>query len=103
MAHDILIVDDETDIRVLTSGILEDEGYESREAADSASALAVVESRRPSLVLLDIWLQGSELDGLGILGVQCADRRVRRRYRSGRERPHQPDQPLGLGTPGHRS
>ena len=63
----ILIVDDEADIRVLTSGILEDEGYEAREAADSTAALAGIEARRPSLVLLDIWLQGSELDGLGIL------------------------------------
>jgi len=67
MAHEILIVDDETDIRVLTSGILEDEGYQTREAGDSAGALAGIEARRPSLVLLDIWLQGSELDGLGIL------------------------------------
>ena len=67
MAHDILIVDDEADIRMLTSGILEDEGYEAREAADSTAALAGIEARRPSLVLLDIWLQGSELDGLGIL------------------------------------
>ncbi len=67
MAHDILIVDDEADIRALTSGILEDEGYQPREAADSASALASIETRRPSLVLLDIWLQGSELDGLEIL------------------------------------
>ncbi|MBI2584290.1 MAG: sigma-54-dependent Fis family transcriptional regulator [Rhodospirillales bacterium] len=69
MARDILIVDDETDIRVLTSGILQDEGYQTREAATSAQALAAVESRRPSLVLLDIWLQGSDLDGLGILKV----------------------------------
>ncbi len=69
MAHDILIVDDETDIRVLTSGILEDEGYQAREAADSTGALTGIEARRPSLVLLDIWLQGSELDGLGILEV----------------------------------
>ncbi len=69
MAHDILIVDDESDIRVLTSGILEDEGYETREAADGPSALAGIESRRPSLVLLDIWLQGSELDGIDILRV----------------------------------
>jgi len=67
MAYDILIVDDENDIRVLTSGILEDEGYRTREAADSDAALAAVEVRRPNLVLLDIWLQGSELDGLGIL------------------------------------
>lgn len=67
MAHDILIVDDETDIRVLTSGILEDEGYVTREAGDSDTALSSVAARPPSLVVLDIWLQGSELDGLGIL------------------------------------
>jgi two-component system nitrogen regulation response regulator NtrX len=67
MAHDILIVDDESDIRILTAGILEDEGYQVREAANSAQALATIETRRPSLMLLDIWLQGSELDGLGIL------------------------------------
>ena len=67
MAHEILIVDDEADIRSLTAGILSDEGYQSREAANSNSALAAVESRRPTVVLLDIWLQGSELDGLGIL------------------------------------
>ena len=73
MAHDILIVDDEADIRVLTSGILQDEGYQTREAAGSADALSAVEARRPSLVLLDIWLQGSELDGLGILKVLKRD------------------------------
>jgi two-component system, NtrC family, nitrogen regulation response regulator NtrX len=67
VASDILIVDDEADIRMLTAGILEDEGFDTREAANSAAALAEVEVRRPSLVLLDIWLQGSELDGLGIL------------------------------------
>jgi len=67
MAHEILIVDDEADIRVLTAGILEDEGFETREAADSTAALASVALRRPNLVLLDIWLRGSELDGLGIL------------------------------------
>ena len=69
MAYDILIVDDEADIRGLVSGILEDEGCETREAGDSAGALASVETRQPSLVLLDIWLQGSELDGLDILRV----------------------------------
>jgi two-component system nitrogen regulation response regulator NtrX len=73
MAHDILIVDDEADIRVLTSGILQDEGYQTREAAGSADALSAVESRRPSLVLLDIWLQGSEMDGLSILKVLKRD------------------------------
>ncbi len=67
MAADILVVDDERDIRSLVAGLLQDEGFETREAADSASALAEVERRRPNLVLLDIWLQGSELDGLGIL------------------------------------
>jgi len=67
MAHDILIVDDEADIRVLMSGVLADEDYVTREAADSAAALAAIRSRRPSLVILDIWLQGSELDGIDLL------------------------------------
>jgi two-component system nitrogen regulation response regulator NtrX len=67
MAHDILIVDDESDIRLLVSGLLSDEGYQPREAADSDAALEAIRARRPSLVLLDIWLQGSRLDGLGIL------------------------------------
>lgn len=67
MAHDILIVDDEGDIRMLTAGILEDEGYDTRAAATSNEALSAVRERRPSLILLDIWLQGSELDGLQIL------------------------------------
>jgi two-component system, NtrC family, nitrogen regulation response regulator NtrX len=69
VASEILIVDDEADIRMLTGGILEDEGFDTREAASSDEALAAVEARRPSLVLLDIWLQGSKLDGLGILKV----------------------------------
>ena len=67
MAHDILIVDDEADIRMLIAGVLKDEGYTTREAADSAQALAVIHSRQPTLVILDIWLQGSELDGIEIL------------------------------------
>lgn len=67
MAHDILIVDDEADIRTLVAGILEDEGYVTREAADDAGALGSIEQRRPSLVLLDIWLQGSQMDGIEIL------------------------------------
>ncbi len=67
MAKEILIVDDETDIRMLTAGILEDEGYQTRQADGSEAALSSVENRRPDLVLLDIWLQGSELDGLQIL------------------------------------
>ena len=69
MAHDILIVDDEADIRALMSGILRDEGYETREAGNSAEALAVIRARRPTLVVLDIWLQGSEIDGLEILKI----------------------------------
>ena len=67
MALDILIVDDEQDIRELVAGVLEDEGYEARTAADSTSALAALRERRPSLVLLDVWLQGSQLDGLELL------------------------------------
>ena len=67
MAHEILIVDDEPDIRLLIDGILQDEGYETRQAGDSTAAIAAFRARRPSLVILDIWLQGSRLDGLGIL------------------------------------
>lgn len=69
MSADILIVDDEIDIRELISGILEDEGYETRLAFDSDSALEAIEERRPSLIVLDIWLQGSRLDGLELLNV----------------------------------
>ena len=64
---DILIVDDEADICDLVAGILEDEGYEARTARDSESALAAIRARRPSLAFLDIWLQGSKLDGLQLL------------------------------------
>ncbi|HET6184081.1 MAG TPA: sigma-54 dependent transcriptional regulator [Acetobacteraceae bacterium] len=67
MPHDILIVDDEPDIRLLIEGILRDEGYETRQAGDSDAALAAFRARRPSLAILDVWLQGSRLDGLGIL------------------------------------
>ena len=67
MAHDILIVDDEEDIRLQISGILRDEGYDTREASDSVSALAAIEQRLPALLVLDIWLQGSKLDGLELL------------------------------------
>jgi two-component system, NtrC family, nitrogen regulation response regulator NtrX len=67
MAHDILIVDDEADICMLIAGVLKDEGYATREAADSAQALAAIHARQPTLVILDIWLQGSALDGIGIL------------------------------------
>jgi two-component system nitrogen regulation response regulator NtrX len=67
VALDVLIVDDEQDIRDLVSGVLEDEGYAARTAADSDAALDAIRDRRPSLVLLDVWLQGSRLDGLELL------------------------------------
>src|SRR5580693_2591712 len=67
MASDILIVDDEADIRELVAGILDDEGFVTRTARDSDSALAEIANRRPHLVFLDIWLQGSRLDGLQLL------------------------------------
>lgn len=67
MASDILIVDDEADIRELVAGILGDEGHGTRTAKDADEALAAVAARRPHLVFLDIWLQGSRLDGLQVL------------------------------------
>src|SRR5580693_3388402 len=67
MASDILIVDDEADIRELVAGIFQDEGDGARTARDSDDALAAVVARRPNLVFLDIWLQGSRLDGLQLL------------------------------------
>ncbi|MFL6760564.1 sigma-54-dependent transcriptional regulator [Sphingomonas sp.] len=67
MALEVLVVDDEADIRDLVSGVLEDEGYTVRTAADSTQTLDAIEERRPSMVLLDVWLQGSKLDGLQVL------------------------------------
>src|SRR5690348_11193466 len=67
IASEILIVDDEEDIRDLIAGILRDEGYETRVAGDSDAALAAVRQRRPQLIVLDIWLQGSKLDGIQVL------------------------------------
>src|SRR5262245_66409553 len=67
MAGEILIVDDEADIRDLVAGILQDEGYNTRTARNSDDALFAIATRRPSLVLLDIWLHGSRLDGLQLL------------------------------------
>lgn len=67
MSLDILVVDDERDIRELVAGVLEDEGYQTRGAADSDEALEAIAARRPSLVLLDVWLNGSKLDGLELL------------------------------------
>ncbi len=67
MANDILIVDDEADIRELVAGILDDEGFKSRTARDSDTAFAEISARRPNLIFLDIWIQGSRLDGLQML------------------------------------
>src|SRR5215470_3861831 len=67
MAAEILIVDDEADIRDLVAGILQDEGYTTRTARNSDEALSTITTRRPNLVFLDIWLQGSKLDGLQLL------------------------------------
>ena len=69
MGEDILIVDDEVDIRMLITGVLEDEGYKTRDAGDSDTALELLRQRRPALVILDIWLQNSALDGMEILSV----------------------------------
>src|SRR5947209_7482518 len=69
MGHDILIVDDERDICTLIAGILEDEGHAPRRAHNSTEAIDAVRQRRPALVILDVWLQGSELDGLQLLDV----------------------------------
>ena len=122
MASDILIVDDEEDIRELVAGILSDEGHETRTAHDSDSALAAIADRAPRLVFLDIWLQGSRLDGLALLDQikthasrpaggddlrprQHRDRRVgdqARRLRFHREavqgRPADPDRRAGAGN-----
>src|SRR5437762_7270466 len=73
IAPEILVVDDEDDIRGLIAGILEDEGYETRGAADSDSALNAVRMRRPQLVVLDIWLQGSRMDGIQVLDAVKRD------------------------------
>ncbi len=67
MPGEILIVDDEADIRDLVAGILDDEGYSAHTARNSDDALAAIVARRPNLVFLDIWLQGSKLDGLQLL------------------------------------
>ncbi len=69
MASDILIVDDEADIREIVSGILSDEGHGTRTAKNSDEALAAISARRPTLVFLDIWLQGSRLDGMQVLKI----------------------------------
>lgn len=69
MAADVLVVDDEADIRDLVAGILDDEGYSVRTAADSESALAAIRARKPALLILDIWMAGGGLDGLELLDL----------------------------------
>jgi len=69
MSAEILIVDDEADIRDLVAGILQDEGFTARTARNSDDALAAIVARRPNLIFLDIWLQGSKLDGLQLLAA----------------------------------
>jgi two-component system nitrogen regulation response regulator NtrX len=71
---EILIVDDEPDIRLLVEAILRDEGFEARSAGNSDEAIAAYRARRPGLVILDVWLQGSKLDGIGILDVLHQER-----------------------------
>lgn len=73
MAAEILIVDDEADIRDLVAGILEDEGYTARTARNSDDAMASIVAKRPHLIFLDIWLQGSKLDGLQLLDILKAE------------------------------
>ena len=72
MALDILIVDDEADIRELVAGVLGDEGFETRTAANAEGALVALAERRPSLVILDVWLQGSSMDGIELLDAMKA-------------------------------
>jgi two-component system nitrogen regulation response regulator NtrX len=69
MIYDILIVEDETDIREMIAGILEDEGHKTRQAETSEVALELVRKRLPSLVVLDVWLKGSQMDGIELLAA----------------------------------
>ena len=64
---DILIVDDERDIRELISDILKDEGYSTRLAANSEECMAAINAEPPALMILDIWLKDSQMDGIDIL------------------------------------
>ncbi|WP_269713348.1 nitrogen assimilation response regulator NtrX [Caulobacter sp. NIBR2454] len=69
MSADVLVVDDEADIRELVAGILSDEGYAVRTAADSEAALAAIRARKPAVLVLDIWMQGGGMDGLELLDL----------------------------------
>ena len=67
MNEKILIIDDEEDIRLLIQDLLDDEGYQTLVAKDSDEAYEIIRSQHPNLIIQDIWLQGSEHDGLQIL------------------------------------
>lgn len=67
MTADILIVDDEADICALIKGVLEDEGYATRVCGSAGSALKAFNSSTPDLIILDIWLEGSDMDGMDLL------------------------------------
>ena len=69
MSFEILVVEDEDDIRSLIAGLLSDEGYHMREAGTSEEALAEFKSRKPSLIIMDVWLKGSAHDGIELLDV----------------------------------
>ena len=73
MKHDVLIVEDETDIRMMIAGILEDEGYTVRQAATSEQAIESIRSRLPGLLVLDVWLEGSSMDGIELLDLVKKD------------------------------
>lgn len=73
MKYDVLIVEDETDIRTMIAGILEDEGYAVRQAATSEEALESIRSRLPGLIVLDVWLEGSSMDGIELLDLVKKD------------------------------
>ncbi len=74
MKQDVLIVEDEADIRSMIAGILEDEGFSAREAGTSEKALEAIRTRLPGLIVLDVWLEGSSMDGIELLD------RVKRDY-----------------------
>lgn len=74
MSLDVLVVDDEADIRDLVSANLRDEDFSVRVAANSAQVFEAIAEKPPGAIILDIWLQGSDLDGLGILEI------VKKRY-----------------------
>ena len=69
----ILIVDDEKDIRQLISDILKDEGYSTKLAANSTECINEINSSPPDLLILDIWLKDSHMDGIDILKVTQRD------------------------------